>query len=710
MKSAAISRFVVAAAIAALVVLGGSTPLLAQVNFSPDFSTAVTVGENANLFLNGSATINGSILRLTQDQAGQAGSAWFMAQQSVKSGFSTTFQFQFTREGEHTAADGIAFVIQNSNLQALGAGGGSIGYADGGLVCGNTPCGHDNAGIPNSLAIEFDTFNNGAATADPNGNHIAVQSCGISQPNSNAHGENPFGFPVCIIGGPPAIPVPTMSDGAIHTVVISYTPCADCLGTLTVKLDGSNVLTTAVTLEDELNLTEDGKAWVGFTSATGAAFENHDIRSWTFSPSQTIVVPPNTLTDFDFQGGFGDPNVGNGTGYNYNVLTGTETKVKVTPILKTRAACEALLQQNFAGANCFSYHNPDGANGDFAVMFAVTCPDLGGECDPLPGELGSDYHFKTSANLTFNATTPFPGWLKGHGPSTDDPCQPDPLHIGALFQSNQISSFTLLDGDPPAKTKGGSGGTGSCWVATYNTPGETLPGITITSPQPLPVTYTQGQAVPATFTCSNPSSSHLPQSNPANTTGPYLTLSSCTATPVDTSTVGLHTFTVTAIDSGLNTATKSVSYSVLPASADVAILNLATPLVRPGGKITYVIGVGDLGPADAVGVVVTDTLPSNTSWVSTSAKKVSCAIVNKKLVCTTTTISCSGTSTVSCNVGTLGRLSLSSLNGATIQITVQVASTVVPNKTTIKNTATVVSGNDPKASNNSSTASTLVIK
>ena len=48
-----------------------------------------------------------------------------------------------------------------------------------------------------------------------------------------------------------------------------------------------------------------------------------------------------------------------------------------------------------------------------------------------------------------------------------------------MFDSNQVSSFDLLASDPV--TKGRSGGTASCWVATYNTPHE-APTVTITTP------------------------------------------------------------------------------------------------------------------------------------------------------------------------------------------------------------------------------------
>jgi len=140
------------------------------------------------------------VLRLTPAIAAKRGSAWFNVQQPVSGGFTTVFTFQFT-QGSLPPADGIAFVIQNSALSALGQTGGSIGYADG-ATCDGETCVNSGGGIPNSLAVEFDTFDNGAATDDPNANHIGIQSCGIvggvPQPNSPATAKTALAFPSAI--------------------------------------------------------------------------------------------------------------------------------------------------------------------------------------------------------------------------------------------------------------------------------------------------------------------------------------------------------------------------------------------------------------------------------------------------------------------------------------------------------------------------------
>ena len=286
------------------------------------------------------------------------------------------------------------------------------------------------------------------------------------------------------------------------------------------------------------------------------------------NPPQTQTAPPGETITFNFQGGFA------AGGYDYTVLlsnNGTPTNVQVTPIIKTRAECDALLQPNFPGAHCFVYQKAAGDGTNFAVMFEAICPDSQtGECGPFDAELGTDYHFDKAFNPGFNNIDPFPGWLKGHGPDTKHPCTPDPDPVNnPLFLSNQIDFFHV-DGDPGGTTKGGSGGGISCWVATYNTPNEVPPGITINSP--TATTYTLNQMVAASYSCSDPATSipNLPE-GPSHPTGPYLTnvAASClgpiaSGTNINTSAAALgpHTFTVNAIDTGMNAASKSVSYSV----------------------------------------------------------------------------------------------------------------------------------------------------
>lgn len=200
----------------------------------------------------------------------QAGAAWYTTQVSVVSGWETVFEFQITGLDESTGADGLAFVIQNEKVSALGGAGGYIGYGSNGPPF--------SPGIYNSLAVEFDTWVNGSSLGDPDDNHISVQTRGTAE-NSPDHTHS--------LGATPEAALPYFSDGAVHTVKITYVP-----GTLTIFVDdlslSNSVLVSSVDLGSTLDLPY-GEAWVGFTAATGTSWENHDILSWSFVPEPATL-------------------------------------------------------------------------------------------------------------------------------------------------------------------------------------------------------------------------------------------------------------------------------------------------------------------------------------------------------------------------------------------------------------------------------------
>lgn len=225
-------------------------PLLAQ-----DACRFAGAADGSGLTLVGNAALVGNVLRVAPSVGNQDGAAWCSAKSAVAGGFETAFAFQITGL-VNTGADGLTFVIQNSAPDALGTYGYGIGYD----------------GMPNSLAVEFDTWQN---YWDPDANHISVNTGGTG-PNSSDHS-----FSRGVTSA-----IPNLSDGAIHMAKIAYTP-----GSLRVYLDSffTPVLTVAVDLSTVLSL-DSGKAWVGFTSSTGGAWENHDILLWDFSNSGTCSI------------------------------------------------------------------------------------------------------------------------------------------------------------------------------------------------------------------------------------------------------------------------------------------------------------------------------------------------------------------------------------------------------------------------------------
>lgn len=214
----------------------------------PDFSSL------AGLSLIGVAAQNGTALELTPAVNSQVGCAWCTAKPDVAAGFETRFEFRIALgTGSEVGADGFAFVVQGQGPQAQGEDGVNIGYGT----------------IPNSLAVEFDTYFN-REVVDPVDNHVAVM-CHGTEPNTPDHisslGTQTFSTPI--------------NDGAVHWVKIEYVP-----GTMKVYVDDASapMLAVQVDLAQSLQL-EDGRAWVGFTSATGGESESHEILSWAFGPA-----------------------------------------------------------------------------------------------------------------------------------------------------------------------------------------------------------------------------------------------------------------------------------------------------------------------------------------------------------------------------------------------------------------------------------------
>ncbi len=125
-------------------------------------------------------------------------------------------------------------------------------------------------------------------------------------------------------------------------------------------------------------------------------------------------------------------------------------------------------------------------------------------------------------------------------------------------------------------------------------------------------------------------------------------------------------------------------FGFVTSSADLAISKTDAPdPVVVGNTVTYTIKVGNNGPDQASGVQVTDTLPAGLQLVSATASQGACG----------------GTTTLTCNVGTLAV-------GATATITVVGTATAAGPLT---NTATVSAASaDPNTANDSASTTTTV--
>ena len=213
-------------------------------------------------------------IRLTYAKQSVIGGIWHEKPVLVGNGFITEFSFRMssgdnvnTDDGSLPGADGLAFVIQNNENIDTGMYGGGIGYH----------------GIDNALAVEFDLFMNNSKQIidfkDPNGNHAAIQKKYGDKLSALHNSNNTIEINEDISE--------LKSDGTIYYVKIEYNIEPNVMSVYldeTGVLDDPVIVAGGIELSDIVSLKEDLKAFVGITSATGNAYEIHDLLDWYFCP------------------------------------------------------------------------------------------------------------------------------------------------------------------------------------------------------------------------------------------------------------------------------------------------------------------------------------------------------------------------------------------------------------------------------------------
>ena len=234
----------------------------------------IIIDSSANILVEDNLQFNGSAVWDSQNNSAvltpsknlEAGSFFYNTAISLAddASFSTFFQFKISDSiGDQGGADGLVFVIKNSNSKSLGATGEGLGYL----------------GIPNSLAIEFDTYQNFSQN-DPSGNHLGVDL------NGSVNSEDPTKIK--------EIDIP-FNNGDPWTAWVDY---SDLSKTLDVRLANnsnsrpdSSVLSYILpsSLKDIIGeVNGSSLASFGFTAATGGAIGKHEILSWSlFTPSSS---------------------------------------------------------------------------------------------------------------------------------------------------------------------------------------------------------------------------------------------------------------------------------------------------------------------------------------------------------------------------------------------------------------------------------------
>jgi parallel beta-helix repeat protein len=234
-------------------VIGGESHFGQAINYAQGFTDV-----GSQLQLNGTAEIQDDRLRLTNGGYYETASS-FVANPVDISQFMTSFEFQIT-SGQATEADGFTFTIQGDGPQAIDtAGGGGLGYGY------DSPGGPP--GIPASVAIKFDLYDNAGEGDDSTGMYEdgaspTVPATPLSNTGINLHSADPF------------------------EVAMSYTGSVLSV-TITDQITGAS----ATHYYDHLNiqaLIGSDSAYVGFTAATGGYTATQDIVNWQFQTDLAV--------------------------------------------------------------------------------------------------------------------------------------------------------------------------------------------------------------------------------------------------------------------------------------------------------------------------------------------------------------------------------------------------------------------------------------
>jgi large repetitive protein len=252
--------------------------------------------------------------------------------------------------------------------------------------------------------------------------------------------------------------------------------------------------------------------------------------------------------------------------------------------------------------------------------------------------------------------------------------------------NGQQSDLSLTKTDAPDPVAPGADLTYTITV-TNNGP-SSAQNVTVNDTLPTGTTF--GSATPSQGSCAGTTTVSCALGSIANGASATITLVVHVGPSVADGTVISNTASVSSTTADPTPANNSAtSTTTVTTSADLGVTKADSPdPVTAGTDLTYTIGITNTGPSDAPGVTLTDPIPAGTSFVSA----------------TPSTGSCAGTTTVSCNLGTLA-------NGASASatLTVHVGSAVAAG-TVLSNTATASSGvSDPNASNDSATATTTVV-
>lgn len=224
--------------------------------------------------LNGGASVDGGVLRLTDGNSFEARSAFYPTRVPVYD-FQTSFEFQIPNQ----LSDGLAFVVQSNGPNAIGSNGGGIGY---GLAPGAT----SGPSIVNSLAVIFDSHNNQGEGA----NSVRIETGGITSPAGSVDLTS-SGI--------------DLHSGDHFLAQIVHVETTGSLVLTINDLDNGKAFTHTFTV-DLFGALGDTSGYAGFTSATGATASTVSVLNWTYSGERCCDTIGSTNTPY-YPNGFVNP-------------------------------------------------------------------------------------------------------------------------------------------------------------------------------------------------------------------------------------------------------------------------------------------------------------------------------------------------------------------------------------------------------------------
>jgi VCBS repeat-containing protein len=229
--------------------------------------TGVSITENGGVavsfspILDASAGVGGEYV-ITQPSNDQVGALWSDSKISLNTSFTISADLFFGTK-DFDGADGFSFIIQNESKSAIGAVGGGLGYQ----------------GIAHSIAIEFDTHDNGSGFNDIPDDHAAFDI------NGSMSG----------LGAP--IDLGNIEDGQYHPVTISWNAATHLI---TLSYNGIVVGTQTIDIAATVGSDE---AYIGFAGSTGALNNLQKIRDLSYQSADSSVVLDVLANDTDVDPG-----------------------------------------------------------------------------------------------------------------------------------------------------------------------------------------------------------------------------------------------------------------------------------------------------------------------------------------------------------------------------------------------------------------------